>query len=90
MMQFVGSMSDVQTQIQKVLLSMKRHAFPFIVKFLAINHRLNMELDLRSLFVLLLYSFTHWLRPRNSPPPLAFGLIYEGAYWSDKIDDISF
>jgi hypothetical protein len=25
------------------------------------------------------YSCTHWLRPRNSPPPPAFGLIYEGA-----------
>jgi hypothetical protein len=24
------------------------------------------------------YSCTHWLRPRNPPPP-AFGLIYEGA-----------
>ncbi len=25
------------------------------------------------------YSCTHWLRPRNSPPPPTFGLIYEGA-----------
>jgi hypothetical protein len=25
------------------------------------------------------YSWTHWLRPRNSNPPPAFGLIYEGA-----------
>jgi hypothetical protein len=25
------------------------------------------------------YSCTHWLRPRNSPPPPAFGLTYEGA-----------
>ncbi len=25
------------------------------------------------------YSCTHWLRPRNPPPPTAFGLIYEGA-----------
>jgi hypothetical protein len=25
------------------------------------------------------YSCTHWLRPCNSPPPPAFGLIYEGA-----------
>ncbi len=24
-------------------------------------------------------SCTHWLRPRNSPPPAAFGLLYEGA-----------
>jgi hypothetical protein len=27
----------------------------------------------------MLYSCTHWLRPRNSPSPPAFGLIYEGA-----------
>ncbi len=25
------------------------------------------------------YSCTHWLRPRNSPPPPAFGLLYECA-----------
>jgi hypothetical protein len=25
------------------------------------------------------YSCAHWLRPRNSPLPPAFGLIYEGA-----------
>ncbi len=36
-----------------------------------------------------LYSCSHWLRPRNSPPPPLFGLIYEGAIWSAKRDDIS-
>ncbi len=43
--------------------------------------RLNMELDLQSLFGLLVHCCTHWLRPRNRPPPPspAFGLIYEGA-----------
>ncbi len=37
------------------------------------------------------HSCPHWLRPRELPPPLspAFGLIYEGRYWSAKIDDIS-
>ncbi len=39
----------------------------------------NMELDLQSLFGLHVHSCTHWLRPRNSPPPPAIGLIYEGA-----------
>ncbi len=39
---------------------------------------LSMELDLQSLFGLHVHSCTHWLRPRNPPPP-AFGLIYEGA-----------
>jgi hypothetical protein len=37
-----------------------------------------MELDPQSLLVHTLHSFTHWLKPRNLPPP-AFGLIYEGA-----------
>ncbi len=31
--------------------------------------RLNMELDIRSLFGLHVYSCTHWLRPRPPPPP---------------------
>jgi hypothetical protein len=39
------------------------------------NHRLNMELDLQSLYG---HSCTHWLRPRKPPPP-PFGLIYEVA-----------
>ncbi len=26
-------------------------------------------------------SCSHWPRPRNIPPPPAFGLIYEGRYW---------
>jgi hypothetical protein len=39
-------------------------------------HKLNMELDLQSLFGLLC---TAILRPRISPPPPVFGLIYEGA-----------
>jgi hypothetical protein len=48
-----------------------------------------MELDLQSLKFIWapVYSCTHWLRPRNSPPTSAFGLIYEGAIeWSAKID----
>ncbi len=40
---------------------------------------LNMELDLQSLFGFLVRNCAHWLRPRNSPPPLAFGLVYEDA-----------
>ncbi len=38
-----------------------------------------MELDLQSLFGLRVHNCTHWLRPHKSPPPPAFGLIYEGA-----------
>jgi hypothetical protein len=45
--------------------------------------RLNMELDLQSLFGLHVHSCSYWLRPRNATTPLppypAFGLIYEGA-----------
>ncbi len=40
-----------------------------------VQHRLNMEVDLRSLFGLYVHSSTHWLRPRNPYPP-SFGLIY--------------
>ncbi len=36
---------------------------------LARDHRLNIELDLQSLFGLHVHSCTHWLRPRNPPPP---------------------
>ncbi len=49
-----------------------------------------MESDLQSLFGLHVHSCTHWLRPRNPPPPPEFGLIYEGAIDQPKIDDISF
>jgi hypothetical protein len=35
--------------------------------------RLNMELDLQSLFLLHVHSCTHWLRPRNSPLPPHLG-----------------
>ncbi len=48
------------------------------------GHRLNMGLDLRSLFGLHVHSCTHWLRPRNSPPPPSFGLIYEGAIGQNR------
>ncbi len=43
----------------------------------------NMELDLPKFIWALVYSCNHWLILRNSPPPPAFGLIY------DKKDDIS-
>ncbi len=42
-------------------------------------HGLNMALDLQKSFGLHVHRRTHWLRPRNSPPPPAFGLIHEGA-----------
>jgi hypothetical protein len=42
-----------------------------------VNHRLNMELDLQSLFGLnVVHSCTHWLGPRyplTPPPPLHLG-----------------
>ncbi len=37
------------------------------------QHRLNMELDLQSLVRLHVHSCTHWLRPRNLPPPPHLG-----------------
>jgi hypothetical protein len=52
-------------------------------------HRLNMELDLQSLFGPHVYSCTHWLRPRTLPPSPRSWAHIRGRYWSDKIDDIS-
>ncbi len=52
-------------------------------------HRLNMELDLQSLFGLYVHSCTHWLRPRNCLPPPRIWAHIRGRYWSAKIDDIS-
>ncbi len=54
---------------------------------LLFTHRLNMELDLQSLFGLHVHSCTHRLRPRI-PPPRIWARI-PGRYWSAKIDDIS-
>ncbi len=54
-------------------------------------HKLNMELDLQSLFWLYVYSCTHWLRPRNSPFPLSPRIWAHECvrYWSANIDVIS-
>jgi hypothetical protein len=38
-----------------------------------------MALDPQILFGLHVHSCTHWLRPRNPPPPPPFGIKYEGA-----------
>jgi hypothetical protein len=43
------------------------------------TRRLNMELDLKKFIWAPVHSCTHWLRPRNFPPPPAFELIYESA-----------
>ncbi len=54
---------------------------PFITK----TYRLNIEVDLQSLFGLLCIQLYSWLRPRNSPLPPHI----RGRYWSAKVDDIS-
>jgi hypothetical protein len=48
------------------------------------QHRLNIELDIRSLFGLLYTAACrHWLRPRNSPPPHPrIWAHIRGCYWS--------
>ncbi len=51
------------------------------------NHRLDMELDLQSLFGLHVHSCAHWLRPHNSRPPHSGS--FTRALLSAKIDDIS-
>ena len=48
----------------------------FVIHFI---HRLNMELDLQSLFGLLCTAVLIGWDPATSPLPAAFGLIYEGA-----------
>ncbi len=51
----------------------------FIVK----NHRLNMELELQSLFGLHVHSCTHWLRPwlrPRIPPPLSPRILWPPLY----------
>ncbi len=40
-----------------------------------LNHRLIIELDLQSLFGLLVHSCTHWQRPANPPPPTPHSVI---------------
>jgi hypothetical protein len=52
-----------------------------------VEHRLNMELDLQSLFGLHEHSCTQWQRPRNPPSPSAraLGLIYEGAIGQPRL-----
>ncbi len=37
--------------------------------FISFASKVNVELDLQSLFGLLVHSCTHWLRPRPTPPP---------------------
>ncbi len=57
----------------------------------AVVHRLNMELDILSLFAwapCAVHYCNHWLRPRKPPPPPA-GAHIRGHYWSAMIDDIS-
>jgi hypothetical protein len=44
-----------------------------------VQHRLNMGIRSPKFIWAPVYSCTHWLKPRDSPPPPAFGLIYEGA-----------
>jgi hypothetical protein len=54
---------------------------------LYLPHRLKIELDLKKFIWALVYSWTHWLRPRKSPPLSLLG-SYTRELWSAKIDDI--
>ncbi len=56
---------------------------PSLCFFANYGHRLSMELDLQSLFGLVVHAET------QQPPFPRIGVIYEGAIWSAKIDDIS-
>jgi hypothetical protein len=53
------------------------------------DHRLNMEIDLQSVFGHHVCSCTHYLTPATPTSPRIWAHI-TGRYWSTKIDDISF
>ncbi len=53
------------------------------------GHRLNMELDLQSLFRLLCTAVLIVWDPATTLHPRIWAHIYEGACWSAKMDDIS-
>jgi hypothetical protein len=69
-----------QSNGQTALQAIEKRSAEGLVEWLTADqtHRLNMELDLQSLFGLHVHSYAHWLRPSNHTP-LAFELIYEGA-----------
>ncbi len=52
-------------------------------------HRLNMELDLQSLFGLLCAAVLIGWDPATPPPRICIWAQIRGRYWSAKIDDIS-
>jgi hypothetical protein len=73
-----------------------RPGVPVYIHFVDATHEwwkawLNMELYLQSLFGFYVHNCTHWLRPRNPPPPspLRIWAQMRGRYWTAKIDDIS-
>jgi hypothetical protein len=62
--------------------------------FVLQTYRLNMEIDLQSLFGGSMsrdvHSCTHWLmKPRNPPLSPRIWAHIQGRYWSAKKDDIS-
>ena len=64
--------------------------FQLTCKYVGIKLRLNMEIDLQSLFGLHVHSCTHWLRPRTPPPfPPHLGQYTRALLVSREIDDIS-
>jgi hypothetical protein len=56
--------------------------------FLGLSHRLNMELNLQSLFWLHVHSCIHWLGPRNHPPPPHLGSYTRALFVSQDRRDL--
>ncbi len=80
-MPFAPHVQESQKILLKVTVSLKYMYLKKISTVLrreSIMHLLSMELDLQSIFGLLCTAIL-MLRPRNSPSPPAFGLIYEDA-----------
>jgi hypothetical protein len=72
---------DPSVQVRVGLVSVEHvvltHPHHQVARRDVLNQRLKMIS--KHLFGLHVHSRTDWLRPRNSPLPLAFELIYEGA-----------
>ncbi len=65
--------SDVVESMRHMARVMSRDSVVFLHQNKCLSHWLNMELDLHSLFGIHVHSCTHWMRPRNYPPPPHLG-----------------
>jgi hypothetical protein len=84
-----SDLAESQIYIKEAFLTALMPAKLLGVAFIRQLHRLNMKVVYLGSMSRDVHSCTHWLRPRNSLTPPAFGLVLLGRCWSEKIDDIS-